>query len=162
MKEVPRRRNEGTKRTSMHGEDVIRWGVIPMQFPFITYGMELYINDSIPTNTNIEQCMCMRASELRNFGIFTFLNCYFFKYFVGTLKISHGLISLGGGGGASAPKPPPPTSTPVLPCTPWIYFLTYIFVIVIVSSSRILGVPRSNRVPWGSYGRHLGGHLGFS
>ena len=27
-------------------------------------------------------------------------------------------------------------------------FLTYIFVIVMVSSSRILGVPRSNRVPW--------------
>ena len=30
---------------------------------------------------------CMRASgasELRNFGIFTFLNCYFFQYFVGT------------------------------------------------------------------------------
>ena len=33
---------------------------------------------------------------------------------------------------------------------------------VIVSSLRILKVPRSNRVPWGSYGRHLGGHLGFS
>ena len=27
--------------------------------------------------------MCMRAS-LENFGIFTFLNCYFFQYFVGT------------------------------------------------------------------------------
>ena len=30
--------------------------------------------------------MCMRASgasELRKFGIFTFLNCYFFQYFVG-------------------------------------------------------------------------------
>ena len=25
-----------------HGEDVMRWGVIPVQFPFITYGMELY------------------------------------------------------------------------------------------------------------------------
>ena len=36
----------------------MRWGVIPVQFPFITYGMELqnvYINDSIPTNTHIEQ-----------------------------------------------------------------------------------------------------------
>ena len=63
MKEVPRRRNVGTKRTSMHGEDVMRWGVIPIQFPFITYGMELYINDSIPTNTrNIEQ-MYVYASE---------------------------------------------------------------------------------------------------
>ena len=27
--------------------------------------------------------MCMRAS-LENFGIFTFLHCYFFQYFVGT------------------------------------------------------------------------------
>ena len=63
MKEVPRRRNEGTKRTSME-PDVMRWGVIPaVEFPFITYGMELYINDNIPTNTNIEQnvCVCERA-----------------------------------------------------------------------------------------------------
>ena len=61
MKEVPRRRNEGTKRTSMESI-VMRWGVIPVQFPFIPYGMELYINDSIPTNTNIEQ-MYVYASE---------------------------------------------------------------------------------------------------
>ena len=33
----------------------MRLGVIPMQFLFITYGMELYTNDSIPTDTNIEQ-----------------------------------------------------------------------------------------------------------
>ena len=33
-----------------------------MQFPFITYGMVLYINDSIPTNTNIEK-MYVYASE---------------------------------------------------------------------------------------------------
>ena len=33
-----------------------------MHFPFITYGMVLYINDSIPTNTNIEQ-MYVYASE---------------------------------------------------------------------------------------------------
>ena len=33
-----------------------------MQFPFITYGMVLYINDSISTNTNIEQ-MYAYASE---------------------------------------------------------------------------------------------------
>ena len=26
-----------------------------MQFPFITYGMVLYRNDSLPTNTTIEQ-----------------------------------------------------------------------------------------------------------
>ena len=40
----------------------MRWGVIPMQFPFITYGMELYKNNSIPTNTNSEQ-MYVYASE---------------------------------------------------------------------------------------------------
>ena len=33
-----------------------------MQFPLITCGMELYINDNIPTNTNIEQ-MYVYASE---------------------------------------------------------------------------------------------------
>ena len=31
-----------------------RYGVIPMQFHLITYGMELYTDDSIPINTNIE------------------------------------------------------------------------------------------------------------
>ena len=41
----------------------MRWGVIPVQFPFIkSYGMELYINDSIPTNMHIEQ-MYVYASE---------------------------------------------------------------------------------------------------
>ena len=30
MKEVPRRRNEGNE-TNEHGEDVMRWGVIPVQ-----------------------------------------------------------------------------------------------------------------------------------
>ena len=33
-----------------------------MQFTFITYGVVLYINDSIRTNTNIEQ-MYVYASE---------------------------------------------------------------------------------------------------
>ena len=55
--DVVKRGNE----TNKHGEDVMR-GVIPVQFPYITYGMELYINDSIPTNTNIEQ-MYVYASE---------------------------------------------------------------------------------------------------
>ena len=45
-----------------HGEDVMRWGVIQMQFPFITYGMELHNIDSIPTNSNIEQ-MYVHANE---------------------------------------------------------------------------------------------------
>ena len=31
--------------------------------------------------------MLMRASELENFGIFTFQKCYFFQYFVGTSDI---------------------------------------------------------------------------
>ena len=66
----------------------MRCGVIPMQFHFITYGIWSYItNDSIPINTNIEQCMCMRvsgASELRKFWHFYNLNCYFFQYFVVT------------------------------------------------------------------------------
>ena len=87
---IPRRRNEGKKETSIEiREDVMRCGVIPMQFHFITYRMELYTNDSIPINTNIEQCrlcVCDRAerASLENFGIFTFLNCYFFQYFVVT------------------------------------------------------------------------------
>ena len=38
---IPRRRNEGKERNK-HREDVMRCGVIPMQFHFITYGMELY------------------------------------------------------------------------------------------------------------------------
>ena len=101
-----------------------------MQFPFINYGIVLYLNDSIPTNTNIEQ-MYVYASERH----FIFLNCYFFQYFVGTSdalsvqmtclsaymyrKISNWTDtfqmcrqnsekSIIGGGGAVAPCPPPP------------------------------------------------------
>ena len=56
-----------------------------MQFPFITHGMVLYINDSIyRQNTNIEK-MYVYASELRKFRRFYILRvCYFFQYFVGT------------------------------------------------------------------------------
>ena len=102
MKEVPRRRNEGTKRTSMER----MWcGGVSFQCSFLLLLMVWsYINDSIPTNTNIEQMYVGMRASIENFGIFTFLNCYFFQHFVGTLKISHGLISLGGGGQA----PPPP------------------------------------------------------
>ena len=44
---------------------------------YFTYGMGLYINNSIPTNTNMEQnnvCICEQAerASLENFGIFTF------------------------------------------------------------------------------------------
>ena len=62
----------------------MRCGVIPMQFHFITYRMELYTNDSIPINTNIEQCMYMRASgasELRNFWHFYILKLLFLSIF---------------------------------------------------------------------------------
>ena len=83
----------------------------------------------------LRKCMCMRAS-LEIFGIFTFLNCYFFRYFVGTsdaLSVQMTCLSaymyrqisqctdkfpnvptkvqkdiIGGGGGAIAPLPPPP------------------------------------------------------
>ena len=51
-----------------------------MQFPFITYGMVLYKRQHTDqaTNTYIEQ-MYVYASELRKFGIFTFLNLYSFN-----------------------------------------------------------------------------------
>ena len=47
-----------------------------MQFPFITYGMVLYINDSMPTkHQHFENlCICERAerASLEIFCIFTF------------------------------------------------------------------------------------------
>ena len=106
-------------------------------FACITYGMVLYIKDSIPTNTNIEQ-MYVYASERserakKTLAFFTFLNCYFFQYFVGTsdtLSVQMTCLSvymyrqiskctdnsekalLGGGGGAVAPSPAPPPPPP--------------------------------------------------
>ena len=84
----------------------------------------------------LSKCMCMRASELRKCWHFTFLNCYFFQYFVGTpdiLSVQMTCLSaymyrqiskctdkfsnvptklrksiIGGGGGAVAPPAPPP------------------------------------------------------
>ena len=77
--------------------------------------------------------MCMRASgasELRKFGIFTFLNCYFFQYFVGTngyiVGTNYMLVGLPtnfqmyrqnsekallGVGSCPPPPPPPPLAT---------------------------------------------------
>ena len=96
----------------------MRCGVIPMQFHFITSRMELYTNDSIPINTNIEQCMCMRASgasELRNLWHFYILKLLFLSIFC---RYIHWQITnipwlnfIWGGGGKRPPKPP--TSTPV-------------------------------------------------
>ena len=51
---------------------------------------DMLVGLHVPTNfliyrqtLTLSKCMCMRAS-LQNFGIFTFLICYFFQYFVGT------------------------------------------------------------------------------
>ena len=51
---------------------------------------DMIVGLHVPTNfliyrqtLTLNKCMCMRAS-LENFGIFTFLICYFFQYFVGT------------------------------------------------------------------------------
>ena len=74
--------------------------------------------------------LCANVAErasLENFGIFTFLNCYFFQYFVGTtdtLSVQMTCLSahvptnfqmyrqksekaLLGGGGGQLPPPPP-------------------------------------------------------
>ena len=107
-KEVPRRRNEGTKRTSMER----MWcGGVSFQCSFLLLIMVwsyIYKRQYTDKHYNIEQ-MYVYASErasLENVGIFTFLNCYFFQYFVGTLKVCHGLISFGAGG--KRPQAPPP------------------------------------------------------
>ena len=70
-----------------------------MHFPYITYGMMLYINDSIPTkHLHWEKCMHMRASgasELRKFSNFNILKlllpsifCWYFRYFVSETYIN--------------------------------------------------------------------------
>ena len=88
-----------------------------MQFHFITYGMELYTNHSIPINTNIEQCMCMcmrasGASELRKFWNFYILKLLFLSIFCHYIHWQITWIPwlnfIWGGGGASAPQAPPP------------------------------------------------------
>ena len=56
---------------------------------------DMLVGLHVPTNfliyrqtLTLSKCMCMRLSgaraSLENFGIFTFLICYFFQYFVGT------------------------------------------------------------------------------
>ena len=96
--------------------------VIPMQFHFITYGMELYTNDSIPINTNIEQCMCMRASgasELRKFWHFYILKLFlsiFCRYIHWQITCIPRLNFIRGGGGQAPPQAPPPPPPPVRQC----------------------------------------------
>ena len=114
-----------------------------MQFPFITHGMVLYINDSIyRQNTNIEK-MYVHASELRKFRYFYILKllflsifCRYIRYSVGTNDMHVGLhvptnfpmyrqISkctdkspkrhYWGGGGQLPPCPPPPPLATLMP-----------------------------------------------
>ena len=93
-----------------------------------------YINDSIPTNTNIKQ-MYVYASELRKFWLFYILKllflsifCRYIRYFVGTNDMLVGLHIPTNfqmyrqifkctdktpkkhywGGGGQLPPPPPP------------------------------------------------------
>ena len=84
----------------------MRWGVILVQFPFITYGMELYINDSIPTSTNIEQNVYASERAL-NILHFYILKLLFLSIFCQYIENKPWLNFIWGGG-ASAPKPPPP------------------------------------------------------
>ena len=73
-----------------------------MQFPFLTYGVVLHINNNIPTKTiTLRKSIYMlvsRASERRNFSHFHILTllflsifCWFFRYFVGTNDMLVGL-----------------------------------------------------------------------
>ena len=100
-----------------------------MQFPFITYGMALCINDSIPTKHSNIVKIYVYASELRNVWhfyivtvLFLSIFCWYFRYFVGTndmlvgftctnkfpnapTKLRKSVI-----GGNCPPAPPPPPS----------------------------------------------------
>ena len=84
-----------------------------VSFYYLWYGAIYYKRQYTDKHDNacVANAMSMRAS-LENFGIFTFLNCYFFQYFVGTLKISPGANFIWGGGQAP-PPPKPPISKPV-------------------------------------------------
>ena len=92
----------------------MRWGIIPVQFSFITksYGMKLYINDSIPTNTNI---------ELRKCWHFYILKLLFLSIFCRYIENKPWLNFIWGGGGQA-----PPTSTPVVPFTYYVLLMNSI------------------------------------
>ena len=107
MKEVPRRRNEGTKLTNEHGgcgAVGCHSSPVSLIFYYLSYGMELYINDSIPTNTNIEQ-MYVYASELRKCWHFYILKLLFLSIFCRYIENKPWLNFIWGGGQA---RPPPP------------------------------------------------------
>ena len=65
--------------------------------------MELYINDSIPTNTNIKQ-MYVYASELRTFWHFYILKLLFLSIFCWYIENKPWLNFIWGG--KRPPKPP--------------------------------------------------------
>ena len=71
------------------GVNILHIHIQSMEFPFITHGMVLNINDSIPTKHYHweNECVCERAkrASLENFGIFTFL----------TLKVPEKLLLYG-------------------------------------------------------------------
>ena len=80
-----------------------------VSFYYLWYGAIYYKRQYTDKHVTLSKCMCMRASgasELRKFWHFHILKLLLFQYFVGTLKISHGLIKFIWG--ASAPQAPPP------------------------------------------------------
>ena len=97
-----------------------------MPFPFISYGMALYINECTNKTQTFRKYMCMRASELRKCSHFHILKlpflsifCWYFSYLIGTNDMLVGLHvptnfqmyrqnsekALWGGG--NCPPPPP-------------------------------------------------------
>ena len=112
MKEVPRRRKSRERNErAWRGCDTVAVGCHSnaVSFYYLWYGA-IYKRQYTDKHVTLSKCMCMRASgasELRKFWHFHILKLLLFQYFVGTLKISHGLISLGGGGKRKPPPPPP-------------------------------------------------------
>ena len=108
-----------------------------MQFPVITYGMALYINDRYVyrQNTNIEKIYVYASELIKNIEnvlafyilklLFLSIFCWYFRYFVGTndklvalhvatnfeMYQQNSEKALLGGGGELPPCPPPPPAT---------------------------------------------------
>ena len=105
MKEVPRRRNEGTKRTSMER----MWcGGVSFQCSFLLLLMVWSYNKRQYTDKHVtlSKCMCMRASgasELRKFWNFHILKLFLY-IFCWYIENKSWFNFIWGGGQA----PPPP------------------------------------------------------
>ena len=102
MKEVPRRRNKERNERVWRGCDAVGCHSNAVSFYYLWYGA-IYKRQYTDKRVTLSKCMCMWASELRKFWHFHILKLLLFQYFVGTLKISHDLISFGGGGGQAPP-----------------------------------------------------------